>query len=307
MRSDKSVPDLIKEEIIPVIGNAANPTISTNLPPIDVVICCSGDPSNFKAHFDDITSMSQRLSKIAREKGHGKPLVIVSSGCKDYGTTPKDGDPGLAPHTEDSPLNPPPILAERCNGALEMTKFTDDFDCVVTRPTTLYGRSSSYYSYIFLLAEQAKTKSHGIMKIASTPNSILHGTHVDDVAAAYLAIAEAPRHVVAGQAYNISSHRYETLKEIVPAIERSHGVKVEYVDPQEGDETAFAVQILFDFPQWVGSDKLRKDTGWTDKKPLFHEGYEVYRRAYEAAAQEKSEQYERVMEIAFGRSRLEQS
>ncbi|KAI1627523.1 hypothetical protein EDD37DRAFT_656416 [Exophiala viscosa] len=307
LRSDKSIPDLIKEEIIPIVGTAANPTIPQQLPPIDVVVCCSGDPSNFKAHFEDITSMSQRLSQIAREKGHDKPLVIVTSGCKDYGTTLRHGDPDLAPHTESSPLNYPPILAERCDGALKMLKFTDDFDCVITRPTTLYGRSSSYYSYIFHLAEQAKARSDGVMKIASTPNSILHGTHVDDVGAAYVAIAEAPRHVVAGQAYNMSSHRYETLGELVPAIEQSHGVKVEYVDPEENAEIAYTIQILFNFPQWVGSDKLRRDTGWTDKKPLFHKGYEVYRRAYDAAANAKSEQYERVMAMAVGQFGVQQS
>jgi hypothetical protein len=59
--------------------------------------------------------------------------------------TLRHGDPGLAPHTERSPLNFPLILAERANGALDMMKYTDGFDCVVTRPTTLYGRSGSYY------------------------------------------------------------------------------------------------------------------------------------------------------------------
>ena len=301
MRSDKSALDLLKEEIIPIIGTAADPSFISDLPPIDVVICCSGDPSNFGAHSKDITSMIQQLSKIAQANGHGKPLAIISSGCKDYGTTLRHGEPGLAPHTEQSPLNFPPILTERVHGALDMMKLTDDFDCVVTRPTTLYGRSGSYYGFIFALAEAARNQSNGVMSIASDANAILHGTHVDDVANAYLAIAQAPRDIVAGQVYNISSHRYETLGEIAEIVQKHHGIKVKYVDPADGDNEPYAIKLLFNFPQWVSSDKLRKDTGWTDRKPLFSEGYQVYRTAYEAAAQANTEQYERVMRMAQGR------
>jgi hypothetical protein len=35
--------------------------------------------------------------------------------------------------------------------------------------------------------------------------------------------------------------------------------------------------------QWVGSPKLRADTGWTDKRMLFSEGIQQYRLGYEAA------------------------
>ncbi|KIW48325.1 uncharacterized protein PV06_00927 [Exophiala oligosperma] len=303
MRSDRSIPELVKEEIIPIVGSAADPaSFVADLPPIDVVICCSGDPSNFGAHFKEITSLIRSLSKIARSKGHGKPLAIISSGCKDYGMTPRHGDPDLAPHTEESPLNFPPVLGERANGALDMmTKYTKDFDCVITRPTTLYGRSSSFYGLIFLLAEQAKSETDGVLAVTSDADAICHGTHVDDVAAAYLAIAEAPRDVVAGQAYNISSHRYETLGEIVEVVEKAHGIKVEYVDADGVDKDSYATNALFNFPQWVDSEKIRKHTGWRDKKPLFHEGYNVYRKAYEAAAQAKTEQHERVMRMVEGR------
>ncbi|KIW20035.1 hypothetical protein PV08_00610 [Exophiala spinifera] len=301
MRSDRSIPELLKEEIISIIGSAADPAFVADLPPIDVVVCCSGDPSNFGAHFKEMTSLIQILSKVAQSKGHGKPLAIISSGCKDYGMTPRHGDPSLAPHTEESPLNFPAILGERAIGALDMMKYTDDFDCVVTRPTTLYGRSSSFYGFMFLLAEQAKSNSDGVLSITSDANAICHGTHVDDVAAAYVAIAEAPRAVVAGQAYNISSHRYETLGEIVAAMEKAHGIKVEYVDSDGVDKDSYAINALFNFPQWVGSEKIREHTGWKDKKPLFHEGYDVYRKAYEEAAKAKTEQYERIMRMAVGR------
>ena len=92
-----------------------------------------------------------------------------------------------------------------------MFEYKAIFDCVVTRSTTLYGRSGSYYSIFFLQAEKAKEDSKGLWTIQAHPNSIIHRIHVDDIASAYLALATAPRKVVAGRAYNIASHRYETV------------------------------------------------------------------------------------------------
>ncbi|EXJ88064.1 hypothetical protein A1O1_04992 [Capronia coronata CBS 617.96] len=311
-RSDKSAADLSREEVTPIIGSPADPSkFLSKLPAIDVIVSCSEDINNYEAHFKDVLSMirqicAQRLKtktqrQTGSEKPNQKPLVIFTSGCKDYGMTPRHGEPGLAPHTEDSPLRPPPVLVKRCESALQiLTAYTAEFDCIVTRPTTLYGRTGSFYSLLFLAADQAKTASNGALQIPSTPDSILHGAHVDDVGAAYVAMATAPREVVAGQAYNISAHRYETLGEIMTVVEQVHGVKVSYVDSHPGTDFQTVLKPVVDFPQWVGSDKLRRDTGWTDQKPLFHEGYQVYRNAYNVAAQENSEQYLRVKRIANG-------
>jgi hypothetical protein len=52
---------------------------------------------------------------------------------------------------------------------------------------------------------------------------------------------------------------------------------------------------------------LRKDTGWVDQKPLFNEGYETYRKAYEIAAEEKSEQHQRIMKRATAANVLAKS
>jgi len=294
LRSDKSVADLIREEITPILGSAANPSFISSLPAIDVIVSCSEDIHNYEPHFQDVLSMIKQISQASRAQGGTKPLVIFSSGCKDYGTTLRDGEPGLAPHTEDSPLNPPALLARRAECALSMLSYTEDFDAVVTRPTTLFGRSGSYYSFFFLLAEQAKTKTDGVLTLNSTPDAILHGTHVDDVAAAYVALASAPRDVVTGQVYNISSRRYETLGEIVPVVENSHKIKVVLSGPRLEDKGSDSMNIIVNFPQWVGSEKLRRHTGWTDRKPLFHQAYDVYRRAYEKAAEDQNEQFQRV-------------
>ncbi|KIY00650.1 uncharacterized protein Z520_03313 [Fonsecaea multimorphosa CBS 102226] len=304
MRSGRSAQDFLKEEITPIVTPTQEiyASFSATLPSIDVVVTCCEDLVDYEAHHRRRLAMIRKVCQASFADRGEKPLVIFSSGCKDYGMGLRHQQIGLAPHTEESALNPPPLLVPRTAAARQMFSFSSEFDCIVTRPTTLFGRSSSYYSYIFALAEQAKIKHEGVLTLPERPDSILHGTHIDDCAAAYLNLATSPRKLVAGQAYNISSHRYETLGEIALAIEQSHGIQVKFRDPEPGDAELYGVFILsvFNFPQWVSSDKLRRDTGWTDNKPLFHEGYETYRRAYEAAAGQDTEQVQRVMDKAKG-------
>lgn len=294
LRSERSVPELVREEIIPILGSASDPSsFVASLPPIDVIVSCSEDLRDYEGHFQDVLLLMLQISRATQSQGGAKPLVIFTSGCKDYGTTLRHGDPGLTPHTEDSPLNPPALLATRTRRALSMFEHAADFDAVVTRPTTVFGRSGSWYAVFFLLAERARASGQAVLTLYSTANAILHGTHVDDVGSAYVAIAEAPRHVVAGQVYNISARAYETLAEIAVAVEKSHGVKVVFADPGPDDEKIFGVNSVFNFPQWVGSAKIRSHTGWSDRKPLFHDAYEVYRRAYEQAEADVTDQYTR--------------
>jgi hypothetical protein len=56
--------------------------------------------------------------------------VLFTSGCKDYGPGLLKNDPYLSPHTELSPLNPPPSLANRANHAIKTLKNRDLFDAV---------------------------------------------------------------------------------------------------------------------------------------------------------------------------------
>ena len=54
------------------------------------------------------------------------------------------------------------------------------------------------------------------------------------------------------------------------------------------------VQIMVGFCQWVGSEKLRKDVGWSDRRVLFSEDLSAYRGAYEAAVAQGHEGVTRI-------------
>lgn len=131
---------------------------------------------------------------------------------------------------------------------------------------------------------------------------MLHGMHIDDCGDAYVALANtylsspAGRELVGNKVYNISSYRYETLEEVAEALVGEYGVEggVRWVEKEkeEGEGTGVenagkldAVDALTGFSQWVGSERLRRDTGWRDRRMLFSEGAGFYRRAYEVAVE----------------------
>ena len=290
VRNHETRASLRADEVISILGCASDDAFvvrvaqHTNFT-FDVVVSCTEQILDYVPHFNDTVALLRALAQAGNKVGI-RPLVVFTSGCKDYGTTGLDGSDDLSPHTEESPLRAPPFLAPRASNALNIFNHTDLFDAVVVRPTTLYGRSGSFYGPIFDVAARAAQK--GVLELAADPKSIMHGTHVDDCAAAYVAIAEADRNVVRGQCYNISGRRYETLEQVANALVEEYKISggVTYL-PGEKKTGVDVVQMLIGFSQWVGSEKLRRDVAWRDKRQPFSEAVHTYRMAYEAAVAQK--------------------
>jgi len=173
---------------------------------------------------------------------------------------------------------------------------------VVTRPTTLYGLGSSYYAVLFAVA--AAASESGVLTLPVDERNIMHATHISDVGAAYLAIAEAPRDVVKGKAYNISSYRYETAREVGEALMREYDKirELRFTDggvwTEGGGGLGDLLTIVTGFSQWVSSERLRADTGWRDVRALFSEDIGVYRNALEGAVAEGDEAVRRILSYA---------
>lgn len=75
------------------------------LPTIDVIVTCSEDLRSYDSHLEEVLRRIAQISQVSLSKQRSKPLVIFSSGCKDYGRGGRHGDEALLPHTEESPLN----------------------------------------------------------------------------------------------------------------------------------------------------------------------------------------------------------
>ncbi|KAL6721033.1 hypothetical protein ACLMJK_000133 [Lecanora helva] len=289
---------LNSEEIISILGSASDKSFverlatQTRIGPFDVVVSCTEQILDYVPHFNDTIALLRNVAKASNDQGV-RPLVMFTSGCKDYGMTGLHGSEGLELHTEDSSLNAPPFAIDRATHAVKIFDHADLFDAVVLRPTTVYGLTSSFYGPIFDIAKE--TAAEGILEISANPNSIMHGTHIDDCAEAYVAIAQTDREITKGQCYNISSHRYETLDQVAQAVVKEYSIEngVKYL-PEPKTTGLDVVQMLFGFSQGVDSQKVRRDTGWKDRRQLFSEGLRTYKKAYEAAAELSNPSVERI-------------
>jgi nucleoside-diphosphate-sugar epimerase len=295
IRRDEDAPDLRQNEVYPVIGTPKDIVLESSLQDLifDVVVSNTEDWSNYEAHFEDVKAMLVELGKRKLDQTGKRLLVLFSSGCKDYGMTERHGDPSLVAHTESSPLNVLRILEPRAVNVASLLEETTTresklpFDMTVLRPTNVYGYGSSFYGALFSFMEKGAAENDSL-KVFADPNNIMHSAHVDDCADAYVALAEHPRRdEVSGQAFNISNARYETAGEILQVLAKSYGVTIEYQPQTRGSSMSGVIEALLQYTQWVSSEKIRHVTGWKEKHPLFVDGIEEYRLAYEAAVAAK--------------------
>lgn len=282
VRRAESAADLARHEVTPILGSPADLSFVDGLSGIhfDVIVSNTEDPNDASGHLRDVRQMVETLS--ARTPVNGtKPLLMFSSGCKDYGWMDhKHGDPELAPQTEESPLRPLDILQPRCDfgAALLELDDTSSYQATVLRPTIIYGLSSSHYGKLFELAEDSKET----LAIIADPAAIMHSCHVDDCAEAYVALAEHPdRRQVAGEAFNVSNPSYETALEVGEALASSYGVALRFESPT-GSVPLDSAHFLANSWQWVDSSKLRALTGWKERRQPFAKGLSSYRMAFEA-------------------------
>ncbi|KAL8882494.1 MAG: hypothetical protein Q9198_000523 [Flavoplaca austrocitrina] len=331
IRRSSSARAVALREVIPIVASlssdspaAVTQSVLAHSRTWDVIVLCTepsqSDPVAQTQHWHDALNLVRGLAKVSvstPSAGGGKavtPLILWSSGCKDYGITKLHGDPDLQPHTESSPLDPPDVVRCRMGGALRALDVggTDvGFDVAVVRASPICGYSGSYYGAALEYAaacaasEMENGKKAKVLKFTANANTIMHGVHVDDCADAYVALARtalfdslddeagngAPRSrrgEVVGQVFNISGRRYETLMEVGAALATEHGF------PEETQFNVTAIdmpqnvnyqssEFVFGYSQWVSSEKIRVLTGWRDKRPLFSENIHTYRLAYEAA------------------------
>ncbi|KAI1452012.1 NAD(P)-binding protein [Annulohypoxylon moriforme] len=306
IRRPEAASTLIAEEVIPILGSISKDAtflddLYKHTKTVDAVVSCT-EQIPFGEHFEALVSLLRKLASTSNQNGV-RPFVITTSGCKDYGVTDIHGSSGLAPHTEDSPLQPVGIIHERAFNSLDIFTHADLFDAVLVRPTPVFGYGSSYYGLAFEVAAAAARTEKRALQLPFDFNTILHGCHIDDCAEAYLALAEhADRAAVVGQCFNISAHKYDTLSDIAKALEVEYGLTggVTEISPVGADALVPSLNLVLGYSQFVDSTKIRRLTGWADRRMLLSENLHVYHMAYEEAAKQGHEGVLRVKERMGG-------
>ncbi|KAH7098833.1 hypothetical protein BKA62DRAFT_750737 [Auriculariales sp. MPI-PUGE-AT-0066] len=284
VRNVAAGPKLELEEIIPIVAQLRDvDEIVQQLPvTVNVIVSSTSVLENLEAHFTEIMQLTRLVARRSLQSGT-RTLFLYSSGCKDYGYTSVHGDPTLAPHTEDSSIQPFDLVKPRTETALQVLQ-EPDLDPVVLRPTNIIGYTASASGMFFDQLSELQKSPNATLELRVDRNTIIHSTHTDDCAEAYVALAvHEKRQEIAGQAFNISSSVYDTAETIANALVKEYAIPGGVKFVEDGKPQSVVEHMLWGYSQWVDSDKIRKVTGWTDKRPNFVDGIHVYRKAYEAA------------------------
>ncbi len=200
------------------------------------------------------TKASIRLARLAREAGVER--FIFASSCSNYGASGADF---LDETAAFNPVTPYGVSKVEVEGALAALAG-EDFTPTSLRASTAYGLSPRIRFDLVInnLTAWAYTTGQVYLKSDGTPWRPV--VHVEDIARAYLAVLEAPRELVHGQAFNVgvTSENYQMreLAELVKAV--VPGCTIEYAPDAGPDKRCYRVdcnkiaRVLHGFkPQWT--------------------------------------------------------
>jgi nucleoside-diphosphate-sugar epimerase len=167
-----------------------------------------------------------RLAKAA--KAAGIPRLLFASSCSLYGTGPDDSP--LDESAAFAPLTPYGESKIRSEQSLRELA-DDDFSPVYLRNATAYGFSPRLRGDVVVNDLTAQALLTGQVVLLSDGTAWRPLVHADDIAAAFVALLEAPREVVHNKAYNVgqTEENYiirdvaELVASVLPASRLSFG------------------------------------------------------------------------------------
>ncbi|GAB4315684.1 MAG: NAD-dependent epimerase/dehydratase family protein [Candidatus Zixiibacteriota bacterium] len=267
-RSNSKAGLLARQEIIPVIGSMQDPaSYRPTADQCDVLIHAAVD---YEA--DSVALDKQTIDTLlaSASSGSSPKTVVYTSGVWVYGNT---GDTAV---NEESPLNPIPLVAWR-PAHEEAVLNAQNVNSVVIRPGCVYGKQGGLTGEWFDGAVNKKA----IMVVGDGSHRWAM-VHVDDVADAYLRVAEQG---VANEVFNVTDRSRTPMREMVEAVARVTGYQgqIQYIPKDEAVKQmgGFAEALALD--QRIESGKATRVLGWQPRHGGFVENVDLYFASWKAA------------------------
>ncbi|MCB2052668.1 MAG: NAD(P)-dependent oxidoreductase [Geminicoccaceae bacterium] len=212
---------------------------------------------------------SVRLARLAREAGVAR--FVFSSSCSNYGAS---GDGFL---TEEAPFHPvTPYAESKVWVERDVAPLANDaFSPTFLRSATAYGMSARLRGDLVVnnLVGYAFTTGHVLIKSDGKPWRPL--VHIEDIAAAFKAVMEAPREAVHNQAFNVGrtkeNYRVREVADMVAEI--VPGSKVTFAGDASPDARNYR----------VACDKIARTLDGFRPRWTLEAGIRQIHEAYEAA------------------------
>lgn len=267
-RSEDKAEMLAKAEIHPVIGDMTNPDSYTDIAnQSSVLIHAAADYQHNTVELDKQTV--QALIE-ASSTGPQPKTFIYTSGCWVNGNT------GYEPANETTPLDP--IEAVQWRPAVEETVLTaEQVDGIVVRPGCVYGERGGLTGMWFEAAENKDT-----IDVVGDGANFWTMVHVDDLADAYVRIAEA---APAGEIFNISDRSRWTVGDMVQAVARATNFRgdINFVPVEEAAEEMGPMAEALAVDQHIDSRKAVNLLGWQPNHGGFVDEVETFYQSWKAS------------------------
>jgi len=263
--------DLIRDEIIPVVGDQSKPeTYKDRLAEATIVIDTITDFSTAP----DFAKANRILTEQVAELSNTDPLnpktLIYTSGGLVYGDHPNH----LVDETTPFDHN---IARWRMDHEKKVLTLPN-VNGIVIRPGFVYGYSGSNSASLLKSVEAAK-ESGQPLRLSGRKDRRWSWVHLDDLAAAYVLAAGKPQSVTRGQVFNVATSNSPTFEEINQRLASIIGFAgpIEWVEASSWFEKFSNVTVRYN-PQ-----KAVDILGWSPRHVGFLEELEVYARAIKAA------------------------
>jgi len=249
-RSPEKAKQLEARGIHPVLGDLLKPeTLAESARSADGIIH-TANTNDANAPRADRAATRTMLEAL---KGSGKPFVY-SSGIWVLGST------GKRMADEQTPMNPPALVAHRFGLEREVLAYKDDgVRAIVIRPAAVYGRGGGLLNMLVDSARQS-----GAARFVGNGENYWPFVDVDDLAQLYVLALEK---AAAGSLYigaHGPSYRMRDLAEAASIGAGANG-KVEAWAQEDARKTlgTFADALVLD--QQASGEKAKRELGWTPR------------------------------------------